>query len=371
MRGVSDLAASASALLAENVALLDPEERVFEAMLAGWVRQQQARALRAETIRSRASIVTRMHVHTNSYPWQWTAADYVDFSAYLGSTVRVAYSTLRGYQISIRLFLEYITDSRYGWIAACTKRFGRAPEQLADEWNTTRHSAEFEARPGRRPLTFDEVQSLFDYLDDRVRAIRQHGKKGALAAFRDAVIFKVAYAYGLRRREVARLELPDLRHNPAVRQYGTIGAIHVRHGKGARGGPPRRRIVLTVPEFDWVVDTIVQYLEEVRPRFGAANHPGLFVTERLGFVAPVYIGTRFGEVVCEAGLDKELELHCLRHTYSTHLAEFGYDPLFIQEQLGHTYAASTAIYTHVSNDFKNQQIKRALSHLYSETGKRS
>jgi integrase/recombinase XerC len=66
VRSVPDLAASAAALLAENVALLDPEERVFEAMLAGWVRQQQARALRAETIRSRVSIVTRMHVHTNS-----------------------------------------------------------------------------------------------------------------------------------------------------------------------------------------------------------------------------------------------------------------------------------------------------------------
>lgn len=62
----------------------------------------------------------------------------------------------------------------------------------------------------------------------------------------------------------------------------------------------------------------------------------------------------------------DLELHCLRHSYATHLAGYGYDPLFIQTQLGHSYAATTAICTHVSSEFKNRQIKEALHRLYGD-----
>lgn len=42
-----------------------------------------------------------------------------------------------------------------------------------------------------------------------------------------------------------------LRPNPHMRQWSNYGAVHVGYGKGVRGGTPRRRTVLTVPEFDW------------------------------------------------------------------------------------------------------------------------
>ncbi len=45
------------------------------------------------------------------------------------------------------------------------------------------------------------VQELFDAADGRVEAIRARGRKGAVAALRDAVRLKTIYAYGLRRRE--------------------------------------------------------------------------------------------------------------------------------------------------------------------------
>lgn len=75
------------------------------------------------------------------------------------------------------------------------------------------------------------------------------GRKGAMAALRDAMMFKTKYAYGLRRRELVRLDLPDLRPNPHVPAWGRYGSLHVRYGKavrwrgrdGARAITPRRR----------------------------------------------------------------------------------------------------------------------------------
>jgi site-specific recombinase XerD len=46
-----------------------------------------------------------------------------------------------------------------------------------------------------------------------------------------------------------------------------------------------------------------------------------------------------------AGLDPVLDLHCLRHSFITHLIEFGYPERFAQDQAGHSYASTTAIYT--------------------------
>ncbi|MGA5135282.1 tyrosine-type recombinase/integrase, partial [Streptomyces olivoreticuli] len=34
-----------------------------------------------------------------------------------------------------------------------------------------------------------------------------------------------------------------------------------------------------------------------------------------------------------------------RHSYVTHLIEDGWDPRFVQEQVGHEHASTTAIYT--------------------------
>jgi integrase len=132
----------------------------------------------------------------------------------------LAESTGRGYQLTLRLFCDFVTDPRYGWAAACLERFGQAPSKILHEWNTVAHVSDFEGRPGRRPLTYDEVQALFDAADGRVEEIRKRGRKGALAAMRDAALLKTVYAFGLRRREAVLRDVADLRANPKVRQYG-------------------------------------------------------------------------------------------------------------------------------------------------------
>ena len=49
----------------------------------------------------------------------------------------------------------------------------------------------------------------------------------------------------------------------------------------------------------------------------------------------------------------------------THLIEYGYPERFVQEQVGHAYASTTAIYAGVSNDFKNQALRAALARVYA------
>jgi integrase/recombinase XerC len=124
--------------------------------------------------------------------------------------------------------------------------------------------------------------------------------------------------------------------------------------------------VLTV--FDWAVDVIAQYLAEVRPAFGCPLHPAVFVTERGTRLSLSYVNERFAEIRAEAGLDPMLTPHCLRHSYVTHLAELGWAAKFIQDQVGHSHAATTAIYMLVGDDFKDRLVRGAIDEQLARIG---
>jgi integrase/recombinase XerD len=54
-------------------------------------------------------------------------------------------------------------------------------------------------------------------------------------------------------------------------------------------------------------------------------------------------------------------MHALRHSYVTHLIEGGYEPLFVQQQVGHSYSSTPALYTSVSSDFKQKTVQRMIA----------
>jgi site-specific recombinase XerD len=48
----------------------------------------------------------------------------------------------------------------------------------------------------------------------------------------------------------------------------------------------------------------------------------------------------------------------------THVVEFGYPKRFAQDQAGHVVASTTAIYTGVSDEYRNRLLKAALTGRY-------
>ncbi len=60
-----------------------------------------------------------------------------------------------------------------------------------------------------------------------------------------------------------------------------------------------------------------------------------------------------------AGIEKEVHVHTLRHSFATHLLENGVDIRKIQKLLGHSNLQTTQIYTQVSSE----EIKKIKSPL--------
>src|ERR1039458_6717006 len=351
-----------AALVLINAAIpLYPEPALFDAMLEGWRLQHTARRLSPAFIRSQELTIRRFQDFTGCWPWQWRA-EHVETWVSQGSW---AHSTIRAYEGSLSMFLGYVCDPRYGWAEECLHRLGVAPVQICNEHNTAVHVAEYEGRPERRPLSRAELQALFDFADHRVAQAGASRHKGWLAAFRDAILIKVIYAFGLRRAEAAALDVTDFTMNPAAPELGRFGVCQVRFGKAMRGSPPRRRAVATV--MPWVVDVLDQYIGEVRPLHGdAALQPALWLTERGERISARRINERFAEWRSAAGLPPELSVHCLRHSYISHLIEDGADPLFVQHQAGHSWASTTALYTTVGGDYTNSMLRAALDRAFSK-----
>jgi integrase/recombinase XerC len=261
---------SAALVLVDASTPLHSAPALFDAMLEGWRMQQMARRLSPAFIRSQELTVRRFQDFTGCWPWQWRPEQLESWIA--GSSW--SHSTIRCYAGSLSLFLDYVCDPRYGWVEACWERVGETPARIFHERNTSVHVSESEGRPQRRPLSRAELQDLFDLADDRVAEAAASTRKGWLTTFRDATLFKVIYAFGLRRREAAALDVGDFTVNPAALEFGTFGVCQVRFGKAMRGSPPRRRAVLTV--MPWIVGVLEQYVEQVRPLNGeAARQPAL------------------------------------------------------------------------------------------------
>src|SRR5260370_21573845 len=224
---------AAALVLVEGVQQLRPEAALFESMLEGWRLQQGSRRLGSSIIAGRDRVVRRFQAYTEAWPWAWQPQQ---LEAWVASG-HWAHSTTRSYQGALGMFLSYLLDARYGWTPLCEEAVGATPTQICHEWNTAAHVVDYEARPQRRPLSRIELQTFFDLADNRARSVAASGRKGALAAFRDAPLLNVVYAWGLRRRETAMLDVGDISCDPAAPGLRRPGACQVRALLSSRDRP--------------------------------------------------------------------------------------------------------------------------------------
>lgn len=340
-----------------SLRMLHPEEQTVRDMLSGWRNQQLSRNLSFQTIEQRERLIERFLVATNEYPWNWTPAHADEFFADRRVLYQNRRSTIRSYQNAISLFCDYVSDPGYGWDRWCLQYFGTHPIQICHEWNTATHVQEAEHGGGKRPFTRKELQVLFDRADDEVDSIARWRRKGWLPAFRDSVILKVAYAYGLRRNEVRHLQTVDFSKNPYAPEFKGFGHLNVRYGKAMRrSGHKQRNVLATLP---WSTPILEEWLERGHQRL-SGGCIDLFTTERGSLVSPAALSARFRRYRDDLGFGPELDFHSLRRSYVTHLIEDGWDARFVQEQVGHEYASTTSIYTGVSSDYRTKILRATL-----------
>tara|TARA_Y100000815_G_scaffold266845_2_gene285548 strand:+ start:2023 stop:3156 length:1134 start_codon:yes stop_codon:yes gene_type:complete len=345
----------------QSVPVLRPDEQVLKMMLDGWRNQQLSRNLQFATIDQRLRMVQRFIGHVNVDPWNWAPGDVEEFSADLRTEKHVAHSTLRGYHSALRAFTSYISNPDYGWDRICEQYFGTHPAQVFFDWNTAPHVQEYDGRPKKRPYTREEISALFDYADDEVERIGKSGRKGWQAAYRDAVMMKVAYGYGLRFNELRHLQTVDFARNPHAREFGAFGVCKVRYGKAKRSSPHKPRSVLTV--WRWTPGIIEDWLANGRGEPGTLD---LFPSERSGLVVESTLLRRVRRYCEDLGLSDGLDLHSFRRSYATHLLEAGWDPRFVQDQMGHEHGATTGIYHFVSDEFRRSTLRAALDRTVKE-----
>ncbi|MEX1438516.1 site-specific tyrosine recombinase XerD [Enterococcus sp. C53] len=164
---------------------------------------------------------------------------------------------------------------------------------------------------------------------------------------RDRAILEVMYATGMRVSELVGLKLSDL--------HLSLGLVQTL-GKG-----DKERII---PLGDYAIQWLERYLDEARPLLVAnSSETHVFVNHHGTGLSRQGIWKNLKQLVREAGINKEVTPHTLRHSFATHLLENGADLRTVQELLGHADISTTQIYTHITKkrmtDVYKQHFPRA------------
>ena len=173
-----------------------------------------------------------------------------------------------------------------------------------------------------RYLSLDEVERVLEVSD----ATTPEG-------LRDRAMLELLYATGLRVSELIALERSDFNFD--------VGYL-VCEGKGRK-----ERIV---PFGRSAKKWLERYLREGRLELVRKTTDAFFLS-RLG---KAMTRQRFFQILksCgkQAGIDRPLSPHVVRHSFATHLLERGADLRSLQLMLGHSNIGTTQIYTHVSRE---------------------
>ena len=135
------------------------------------------------------------------------------------------------------------------------------------------------------------------------------------------------YSLGLRRGELLNIKLTDLSSHTLT--------LTVRDAKG------RKDRTLPIPSK--LMRLIISYYRAYKPAVY------LFESDKPGKkYSPSSLRNIFHRNLGKVRKNHNFTLHCLRHSFATHLLEGGTDLRYIQEMLGHKSSKTTEIYTHVS-----------------------
>ena len=150
--------------------------------------------------------------------------------------------------------------------------------------------------------------------------------------YRNKCMLELMYGTGLRISELLSLTINDI---------DTINATVRCIGKG-----DKERIV---PINDYVIKSLSEYLDVRSQLLKNKTTKELFLNKNGDALTRKGFFKILKGMLLEKGLNTNVSPHTLRHSFATHLLEYGADLRVIQEMLGHSDISTTKIYTHISN----------------------
>ena len=167
-------------------------------------------------------------------------------------------------------------------------------------------------RSGRlpEPLARSEIQKIIECTSNR----------------KHRAMFMTAYGSGLRVHEIVQLKISDIHSARMV--------IHVRKGKGEKD------------RFTLLSQRLLKELREYwllkRPE------PWLFPNYNGRPLSCTSVKKAYYSAKRRAEISRGHGIHCLRHSFATHLLEAGVDLTIIARLLGHRSLSTTSRYLHVT-----------------------
>ena len=180
-------------------------------------------------------------------------------------------------------------------------------------------------------LNIEEVDKLLSTPDEKT-----------IFGMRDRAMLELLYSCGLRVSELINLNYHNINLNE---EYIRI------FGKGNK-----ERIL---PMGEMAIEFLSTYENQARPALLKAKQTDFyFLSNRGSGMSRQNFFYIIKNYAAQAGIDKTLSPHSLRHAFATHLIQSGADLRSVQLMLGHSDISTTQIYTHIQNvQLKTQHAK--------------
>lgn len=228
----------------------------------------------------------------------------------------------------LRRYLAWLLDEGYNKASVA-----RRISELRSFCRFLQNSGLLEKNPFDQVSSIKAPKRLPNYLSiDEVFALLAAPDTSTPQGQRDRAILEMIYGGGLRVSELVGLNLGDL---DLVQ-----GEVRVL-GKGDK----ERVALLGQP----AVAALKLYIEKGRPELvNKKTGTALFLNRHGNRLSARSVQMFLNKYAREAGIQRLVTPHVLRHTFATHLLDGGADLRTVQELLGHSELATTQIYTHVS-----------------------
>lgn len=257
-------------------------------------RQRMIRELKLQrkadnTIKAYLNAVSHLARHYNRSPENISREEVRDYIYYLIDQCNLATGTINAKVAGIQFFYQHVMQQPKFDLRVRRKATSRLPV----------------------PLSRKEIAALI----------------GSVSNTKHRVMLMTVYSAGLRVSEVVALKVNDIHSDRML--------IHIRQSKRDKD-----RFTLLSQK---LLEELRDYWREHRPS------EWLFVNQKGQPMSRTSVQLVFYRAKEKAGITHGHGIHCLRHSFATHLLEAGVDLTIIARLLGHRRLSTTAKYLHVTN----------------------